>query len=423
MIRHLVKQGKNYRGRVRLSVGDKLVDKSLHTSDKQVADKRLADLVRQMEHEREGFLPPKAIREAAARPLVDHLEDFIHYLESRKRSAKYTSNMEHHAKAVIQGCGWKYPKDVTADSFQVWRTQQQKSAKTLNDYLAAISGLLNWMQQFGRIPSNPLRAVGKVETRGKEVRHRRALTEDQVRRLLAAAGENKDVYITAVYTGLRRAELESLQWGDVKLDAVVPFLQVRASTTKNHKSALLPLHPDVVAVLREAKPTGANDGDPVFKRVPRIYRFRSDLERAGIPYKDGQGRVADFHSLRYTFATSLANVGAPERIAMELMRHSDRRLTDKAYTDSQLLQTCSSIEALPSYTQPPSQLASQFAVANGLSESAAVTSGVSAGSFNSSANIGASPCLASSGTSGHKGEIGGPGRIRTYDQGIMSPLL
>ena len=62
---------------------------------------------------------------------------------------------------------------------------------------------------------------------------------------------------------------------------------------------------------------------------------------------------------------------APERIAMELMRHSDRRLTDKAYTDSQLLQTCSSIEALPSYTQPPSQLASQFAVANGLSESAA----------------------------------------------------
>ena len=113
-----------WRWKFRLRAGDeKIEDVSLGTSDKQVAEKKRAELVREREHERAGFLPPQPMREAAARPLVDHLEDFIHYLESRKRSAKYTSNMEHHAKAVIEECGWKHTKDVTADSFQVWRAQ------------------------------------------------------------------------------------------------------------------------------------------------------------------------------------------------------------------------------------------------------------------------------------------------------------
>ena len=44
---------------------------------------------------------------------------------------------------------------------------------------------------------------------------------------------------------------------------------------------------------------------------------------------------------------------------MALMRHSDRRLTDKIYTDENLLGTSSAIEAFPSYANPASQGASQ----------------------------------------------------------------
>jgi hypothetical protein len=38
------------------------------------------------------------------------------------------------------------------------------------------------------------------------------------------------------------------------------------------------------------------------------------------------------------------------RVAMTLMRHSDRRLTDEIYTDENLLGAASAIQALPSYT-------------------------------------------------------------------------
>ena len=36
--------------------------------------------------------------------------------------------------------------------------------------------------------------------------------------------------------------------------------------------------------------------------------------------------ILDFHALRHTFATMLACAGVSPRVAMELMRHSDRRL-------------------------------------------------------------------------------------------------
>ena len=42
-----------------------------------------------------------------------------------------------------------------------------------------------------------------------------------------------------------------LRRGDLVLDAVIPFVNVRASTTKNGKSVAIRLHPDVVAALRE----------------------------------------------------------------------------------------------------------------------------------------------------------------------------
>jgi integrase len=90
--------------------------------------------------------------------------------------------------------------------------------------------------------------------------------------------------------------------------------------------------------------------------MPRIERFRRDLKKAGVIYCDAQGRVADFHALRKTFDTHLQLNGAMPRVTMELMRHSDMRLTMKTYTDATLLPIAEAVNALPSYLpKPPSQ--------------------------------------------------------------------
>ena len=69
-------------------------------------------------------------------------------------------------------------------------------------------------------------------------------------------------------------------------------------------------------------------------------------------YINAKGQRADFHALRYTLATNLALAGTPPRVAMEIMRHSDMRLTSKTYTDAGLLPDWDSVANLPSFTDP-----------------------------------------------------------------------
>ena len=126
-----------------------------------------------------------------------------------------------------------------------------------------------------------------------------------------------------------------------------------------------------------------------------------------------RGNFADFHSLRKTFGTNLARAGVPSRAAMALMRHSDRRLTDKIYTDENLLGTWSAFDALPNYTETASQGASQELVAAGQNVSLAVTTGSGAKAQQSVVRLGESHVVALRVTSGHADESGGSGGART----------
>jgi integrase len=391
----------------------KVASISLSTSDKQVAQKRQADLVTEMERERAGLVAPRSLRDAAQKLLSEHLEDLLADLRAQGKGEKYLANIEHRVGTLIQGCGWKSARDVTADSFQNWRKSQSLSAKTLNDYLEAARRLLNWMEKHGRVVGNTLRAVEKGSVDGKETRHRRAFTDDEMKRLLVAVPDDrKAIYLLAVHTGLRRSELAALRWGDLHLDAVQPFVTARASTTKNHKPVTMRLVNEVAVALGAIKAKTADGGDRAFPRFPRIERFCRDLRKAGVAYFDTQGRVADFHSLRKTFCTNLARAGVPRRTAMALMRHSDGKLTDDIYTDENLLGIWTAVEALPSYTAL-SQGVSQTLGANGLGASSAVIESVGAHGEKMPANVGAGHLVSVDGTSGHDGEIGGSDGART----------
>jgi len=78
---------------------------------------------------------------------------------------------------------------------------------------------------------------------------RRALTNDEMTRLLKVAGTRKVIYLMAVYTGLRRGELSKLLRTDLHLEAAQPFISFRASATKNHKQEIIALHTDLVSEL------------------------------------------------------------------------------------------------------------------------------------------------------------------------------
>ena len=108
-----------------------------------------------------------------------------------------------------------------------------------------------------------------------------------------------------------------------------------------------------------------------------------------------------------------AKAGVPSRVAMALMRHSDRRLTDKIYTDENLLGTWSAFDALASYTGTASQGASQELVAVSQNGSSGGTMGNGLEVKQSVVSIGQSHIVTLGGTSGHNVEDGGSGGART----------
>jgi hypothetical protein len=178
----------------------------------------------------------------------------------------------------------------------------------------------------------------------------------------------------AAYTGSRRGEIQKLTWDDLHLDEVRPYILARASTTKNKKTAVLPLVLPLVAALKEWRATKHNLSGKVFRYgVPKAVTLLKDLAACGIKGVDEHGRHLDFHALRHTFCTMLSRAGVSPRVAMELMRHSDMRLTAKTYTDAMSLPLFGELEKITPLL--PSLIASQKCENPGLKAAKLVQSG------------------------------------------------
>ena len=144
--------------------------------------------------------------------------------------------------------------------------------------------------------------------------------------------------------------------------------------------------------------------------LPRMRDMRRDFDAAGIAAKDSQGRKADFHSLRKTFDTRLQANGVGLVTAMNLMRHSDPRLTAKTYTDSTLLPMAEAIRRLPWCGEKGTEKGTVSLVKSGSDESACVHAPAALVIAESAENTGKSadlyPCV-STGTVGMHGGGGG----------------
>jgi integrase len=345
-----------YSGRYRRPGQSKITTVAFHVTDRDVAEQKLRELIRDIEKEEMGIRAPKRMRIGAQTALADHIAAFCADLRARGRDLEYVDTIQRRLKKLSSECGWNRLIDVTGQEFQVWRGKQAKSAKslaakTLNDYLAAISQLFAWLLKSEVIERNPLTNIGKVEGRGNERRKRRALTPEALTSVIAIAGRYRLAIVVAYYTGLRRNELRQLEWDDVRQEEGKIFIVARASTTKNRRAQRLYLPLWFARELLDSKSRTASGGSRVFAKdtIPSMWQFKRLLTRAGVPYKDEQGRQADFHALRRTANTHLANAGVDPQTRQEIMRHSEIALTLDVYTDKGMLPIDGAVEKLPMF--------------------------------------------------------------------------
>ena len=339
--------------RIRLDEWPKPRYFALHVTDKRVADQKMRVLVTELEREAHGVGIPKPAREAFRTPLKEHHDAFIAACEAAKLSRNTLNKYRHSLPKLFDRCGWTTVREVTASSFTEWRESCGLSPKTVNDLLGSLRTMLLWMKRKRLLVADPLAEVRKVSNPDVGS-FRRSLSVDETQRLLVKSPRHRAVvYQTIVYTGLRRSEMNGLKWDDFKLTDAHPHVRVPSSLSKNRKESIHYLRPELADTLIAFRPAGVRPDDFVFRGLmPRIPTFKRDLAAAEIPFEDTRGRRIDIHALRKTYGTMLAAAGVSPRVAMELMRHSDMKLTMGVYTDVTQLPVIAEAARLPSLNIP-----------------------------------------------------------------------
>ncbi len=251
------------------------------------------------------------------------------------------------------------------------------SIASSNDYLSCLKNFANWMVRSERLRENPFRHLAKLRVETDRRRERRPASADDFARLLAATSRAKPfrgltgpdrvaLYLVATMTGLRASELASLTTSSLDLTANPATLTVKAAYAKNRKTDVQPLRDDLAFLLRAwldqrqrriADDSGESCTLSEEVADPKLWpggwvskaatMLRRDLAEAGVDYQDAGGRFLDFHALRHTFGTNLAKAGVPPKMAQELMRHSDVKLTLGTYSHVGLYDLAGAVESLP----------------------------------------------------------------------------
>ena len=236
--------------------------------------------------------------------------------------------------------------------------------------------MLRWAVESELISRNPVEHIRRLPETAEHQRYRRrAMSEEEIERFLAAAdADDRDAALswdagrvgrrgfekrklklriptaplwkTFLGTAGRWNEIRLSTWADYDLEKAVVVL--RAQNTKSRKSRPIPLNKDLVRELREFRRLQGAAIGRVPRREDRVFLspvgcpwakattnpmriFDRILERAGIDKKSVEGKL-DLHAIRHTALTRFARNGATQSQLQAIAGHSDPTITARIYT-------------------------------------------------------------------------------------------
>ena len=315
------------------------------------------------------------------------LEDYLSDLKLRVSERHYYGVRTRLTK-VVAGLGVDSVGELVPMHVMRYRNQLLEtgvSNRTVDTYLGPLKSMLNWAVEMGLIERNPIANIKRLASKRDKLRcKRRALTDDEIERFLAASLADDEeqelkgralaegripqtpMWRALLETGARWNELRQIKWSDVDFDQRV--LVLRAENTKSKKKRAIPLGRDLVAQLNRLRPRheelrgrtpeehdavfltpeGCEWGWPTTNAGRILARL---LDRAQIDKIDSEGLKIDIHALRHTFGSRLARQNVALVKTQRLMGHSDPKLTEAVYTHLDVEDLREAIDQLPSLSK------------------------------------------------------------------------
>lgn len=241
---------------------------------------------------------------------------------------------------LLPAFGSKRVERITAEDIETWRDELVEerglSRRTVNKALIVLGAVLERAVKAHGLVKNPVREVTKLRERYDPNQYD-FFSPDEVQALAdaAASAQDRAVFLTAAFTGLRMGELIALRWGDVDFDteALHVYGSYSLGTLTAPKSGLSRTVPMAEQVREELK---AQHGRVAHGRADLVFpgergefldgsalrrRYKKALERAEL-------RPLRFHDLRHTFGSIAINQATIVQV-QAWMGHADIDTTMK----------------------------------------------------------------------------------------------
>jgi len=334
---------------------------------------------------REGIIDTRAekLSHWESLPIEDHLLGFASALEGKGVTAKHLDTTLHYIRDLNAACRFEKPTDfdpVSVSAHVADLKRRGAGACSINARLTALKSFTRWLFRTERMRTDPMMQVPKLNIRVDRRHERRALSDEEVARLIDAADrgpalrrlsgpDRAMLYRLAVETGLRAAELASLTVASLNLkDPRAATVTLEAAYSKHRRQDVVPLRPELAHALA-AYVAGRAAAARLFAMSDKTSAMlAADLRRAQawwiretsdreerrvrrqssfLAVRDDAGRVVDFHALRHTFITRLARSGVAPAVAKSLARHSTIVLTMDHYTHTLIEDERAALDRLP----------------------------------------------------------------------------
>lgn len=241
---------------------------------------------------------------------------------------------------LLPAFGPKRIEKITPDDIEQWRDElvdeRGASRRTANKCLIVLGAILERATKAHGLVKNPVREVAKLRERYDPNQYD-FFSPEEVQALAEAAASEQDraIFETAAFTGLRMGELIALRWGDVDFDteALHVYGSYSMGTLTAPKSGLtrtVPMAEQVREALeaqRDRVPHGR--ADLVFPGERGEYLDGSALRRRyKKALKKAELRPLRFHDLRHTFGSIAINQATIVQV-QAWMGHADVQTTMK----------------------------------------------------------------------------------------------
>jgi integrase len=274
----------------------------------------------------QGIDPREAKREARTAATFGELATDFLERHAKKRREKTRHEYERQLDTYLRSWNSRPLPSIRRDHVAALHAKLERDhgPYTANRVLALLSSMFTFAERERHSTGvNPCRGV----KRAPETKRERFIQPDEMPKFLAAVDAEpsqqiRDYVLVSLFTGARRKNVLAMRWAD--LDFNRKTWAIPGVDSKSGRSMVLPLVPQVVAILK-ARP---RTGEYVFpSRVSGVGHmkdpmggWRSILRRAGL---------SDLrpHDLRRTFGSWMAAGGTSLPIIGKSLGHSDPSAT------------------------------------------------------------------------------------------------